>query len=77
VLLNGPQYICLQFIGCSVLIFSRHIPFSFSTPVLYMFFLIFRSLVVEAKAKDIPMAFLDPQVMSLDNIKFDRYKVLQ
>jgi hypothetical protein len=42
-----------------------------------MFFLIFRSLVVEAKAKDIPVAFLDPQVMSLDNIKFDRYKVLQ
>lgn len=32
---------------------------------------------MEAKAKDIPVAFLDPQVMSLDSIKFDRHKVLQ
>ena len=42
-----------------------------------MFFLIFRSLVVEAKAKDIHVGFLDPQVMSLDSITFDRDKVLQ
>ncbi|CAD6340210.1 unnamed protein product [Miscanthus lutarioriparius] len=35
------------------------------------------SLVVEAKAKDIHVGFLDPQVMSLDNITFDRDKVLQ
>jgi amino-acid N-acetyltransferase len=41
-----------------------------------MFFLIFRSLVVEAKAKNIPVGFLDPQLMSLDNIKFDRAAVL-
>ena len=42
-----------------------------------MFVLIFRSLVVEAKAKDIHVGFLDPQVMSLDSITFDRDKVLQ
>jgi amino-acid N-acetyltransferase len=42
-----------------------------------MFFLIFRSLVVEAKAKDIPVGFLDPQLMSLDNIKLDRAAVLK
>ncbi|CAD6255232.1 unnamed protein product [Miscanthus lutarioriparius] len=35
------------------------------------------SLVVEAKAKDIHVGFLDPQVMSLDSITFDRDKVLQ
>ncbi|CAD6251285.1 unnamed protein product [Miscanthus lutarioriparius] len=37
----------------------------------------FLSLVVEAKAKDIHVGFLDPQVMSLDSITFDRDKVLQ
>jgi amino-acid N-acetyltransferase len=42
-----------------------------------MFFLVFRSLVVEAKAKDIPVGFLDPQLMSLDNIKYDRVAVLR
>jgi hypothetical protein len=42
-----------------------------------MFFLIFRSLVVEAKAKDIPVGFLDPQLMSLDSIKLDRAAVLK
>ncbi|XP_021309182.1 uncharacterized protein LOC110432717 [Sorghum bicolor] len=36
-----------------------------------------RSLFVEAKAKDIPVGFLDPQLMSLDSIKFDRAAVLQ
>jgi hypothetical protein len=42
-----------------------------------LFFLIFRSLFVEAKAKDIPVGFLDPQLMSLNSIKFDRVAVLQ
>ena len=53
------------------------ISFGFFTHFLYMFFLIFRSLFVEAKAKDIPVGFLDPQLMSLDSIKFDRAAVLQ
>jgi hypothetical protein len=42
-----------------------------------MFFLIVRSLVVDAKAKDISVGFLDPQVMSIDSIKFDKKKVMQ
>jgi hypothetical protein len=53
------------------------ISFGFFTHFLYLFFLIFRSLFVEAKAKDIPVGFLDPQLMSLDSIKFDRAAVLQ
>jgi amino-acid N-acetyltransferase len=39
--------------------------------------LIFRSLLVEAKSKNMPVGFLDPQVMSLDSINFDRKAVLQ
>lgn len=53
------------------------ISFGFCSHFLYMFFLIFRSLFVEAKAKDISVGFLDPQLMSLDSIKFDRAAVLQ
>jgi hypothetical protein len=41
-----------------------------------MFLLIFKSLVAEAKAKDISMGFLDLWLVSLDSIQFDRVAVL-
>jgi hypothetical protein len=42
-----------------------------------MFLCIVRSLFANAKAKNIPVGFLDPQFMSVDSIKIDRGQVMQ